>query len=148
MAYCVFITPSSPPVLYNTLPYRCLDLGTKADFQTTIRVKFSDGTQIQSTFASTSAIQPVYAFVRTALKPEYADKSFNLCMSRPLSSLPLNLKKSLILINRATTEIRIPRTPRRRTQKEPSYKTDYPACQLRICSRIPSCWIDGWNGWK
>ena len=44
-------------------------------------MKFSDGTQIQSTFASTSAIQPVYAFVRTALKSEYADKSFNLCTS-------------------------------------------------------------------
>ena len=62
-----------------------------ADRQTTIRVKFSDGTQIQSTFASTSAIQPVYAFVRTALKPEYADKSFNLCKSRrPLLELVIN----------------------------------------------------------
>jgi hypothetical protein len=60
----------------------CKSLGgdkERANGQTTIRVKFSDGTQIQSTFASTSAIQPVYAFVRNALKPEFASKTFNLC---------------------------------------------------------------------
>ncbi|ORY35445.1 hypothetical protein BCR39DRAFT_509777 [Naematelia encephala] len=44
--------------------------------ETTIRVKFSDGTQIQSIFPSTSPIQPVYAFVRSALSPEVASKPF------------------------------------------------------------------------
>lgn len=43
---------------------------------TTIRVRFSDGTQIQSTFPSTSPIQPVYAFVRASLRPEASAKPF------------------------------------------------------------------------
>ncbi|BEJ12649.1 hypothetical protein CspHIS471_0211090 [Cutaneotrichosporon sp. HIS471] len=42
----------------------------------TIRIKFSDGTQIQSVFPSSSAIQPVYAFVRESLSPDVATKPF------------------------------------------------------------------------
>lgn len=74
-----------PPGIHDVRKY-----GQMADDKTTIRVKFSDGTQIQSVFASTSAIQPVYAFVRTALKSEYADKSFNLCTSIPTLCLELD----------------------------------------------------------
>ncbi|EIW67371.1 hypothetical protein TREMEDRAFT_33971, partial [Tremella mesenterica DSM 1558] len=43
---------------------------------TTIRIKFSDGTQIQNIFPSSSPIQPVYQFVRSALIPEVISKSF------------------------------------------------------------------------
>ncbi|RSH88618.1 hypothetical protein EHS25_002845 [Saitozyma podzolica] len=43
---------------------------------TTIRIRFSDGTQIQSTFPSSSPIQPVYAFVRSALIAEASSKTF------------------------------------------------------------------------
>ncbi|GMK59157.1 hypothetical protein CspeluHIS016_0701720 [Cutaneotrichosporon spelunceum] len=42
----------------------------------TIRVKFSDGTQIQSVFPSSSPIQPVYAFVRESLSSVAASKPF------------------------------------------------------------------------
>ncbi|KAL1408721.1 hypothetical protein Q8F55_005534 [Vanrija albida] len=44
----------------------------------TIRVKFSDGTQIQSTFPSTSPIQPVYDFIRLSLSPAALEKTFTL----------------------------------------------------------------------
>ncbi|WWD18975.1 hypothetical protein CI109_103432 [Kwoniella shandongensis] len=43
---------------------------------TTIRIKFSDGTMIQSVFPSSSPIQPVYAFVRSALADEVKSKGF------------------------------------------------------------------------
>lgn len=43
---------------------------------TTIRIKFSDGTQVQNTFPSTSPIQPVYAFVRSTLDPSASAKPF------------------------------------------------------------------------
>ncbi|KAK8854876.1 hypothetical protein IAR55_003615 [Kwoniella newhampshirensis] len=43
---------------------------------TTIRIKFTDGTMIQSVFPSTSPIQPVYAFVRSALAEEAKTKGF------------------------------------------------------------------------
>ncbi|KAK4683788.1 hypothetical protein P7C73_g6440, partial [Tremellales sp. Uapishka_1] len=43
---------------------------------TTIRIKFSDSTQIESTFPSTSAIQPVYAFVRSTLNEGSSSKPF------------------------------------------------------------------------
>ncbi|KAL7423439.1 hypothetical protein Q5752_001019 [Cryptotrichosporon argae] len=45
---------------------------------TTIRVKFSDGTQIQSVFPSNGPIQPVYAFVRSALAPAALSVPFTL----------------------------------------------------------------------
>ncbi|KLT38604.1 hypothetical protein CC85DRAFT_289353 [Cutaneotrichosporon oleaginosum] len=44
----------------------------------TIRIKFSDGTQIQSIFPSTSPIQPVYAFVRESLSSDATAKPFTL----------------------------------------------------------------------
>ncbi|WVF72702.1 hypothetical protein IAT40_007520 [Kwoniella sp. CBS 6097] len=43
---------------------------------TTIRIKFSDGTIIQNVFPSNSPIQPVYAFVRTVLRDEVREKPF------------------------------------------------------------------------
>ncbi|CAD6580027.1 MAG: hypothetical protein TREMPRED_002631 [Tremellales sp. Tagirdzhanova-0007] len=43
---------------------------------TTIRVKFSDGTQVQSAFPSTSPIQPVYTFVRSTLDSSASSKPF------------------------------------------------------------------------
>ncbi|WVR07427.1 hypothetical protein IAU60_004468 [Kwoniella sp. DSM 27419] len=43
---------------------------------TTIRIKFSDGTIIQNVFPSTSPIQPVYAFVRSALHHDASEKPF------------------------------------------------------------------------
>ena len=109
-----------------------------ANEQTTIRVKFSDGTQIQSTFASTSAIQPVYAFVRNALKPEYASKTFNLCMS----PLPLPYP----LTNRATTTIHISRTPHSPTQEIYHFENNHPTCQLWVRERRSCGWVDGWKG--
>ncbi|KAI9637313.1 uncharacterized protein MKK02DRAFT_43236 [Dioszegia hungarica] len=46
--------------------------------ETTIRIKFSDGTQVQSVFPSSSPIQPVYAFVRTCLDSSASSKPFTL----------------------------------------------------------------------
>ncbi|WVQ81979.1 hypothetical protein IAT38_004106 [Cryptococcus sp. DSM 104549] len=43
---------------------------------TTIRIKFSDGTMIQSVFPSSGPIQPVYAFVRSSLRDDVKQKSF------------------------------------------------------------------------
>ncbi|WVQ99915.1 hypothetical protein IAU59_007058 [Kwoniella sp. CBS 9459] len=43
---------------------------------TTIRIKFSDGTIIQNVFPSSTPIQPVYAFVRTALRDEVRENPF------------------------------------------------------------------------
>ncbi|WWD02426.1 hypothetical protein V865_000465 [Kwoniella europaea PYCC6329] len=43
---------------------------------TTIRIKFSDGTIIQNIFPSDSPIQPVYEFIRTALIEEVINKPF------------------------------------------------------------------------
>nr|XP_018261360.1 uncharacterized protein I303_05798 [Kwoniella dejecticola CBS 10117]OBR83518.1 hypothetical protein I303_05798 [Kwoniella dejecticola CBS 10117] len=43
---------------------------------TTIRIKFSDGTIIQNTFPSDSPIQPVYGFIRLALRDEVLSRPF------------------------------------------------------------------------
>ncbi|KAK6910631.1 hypothetical protein I203_104663 [Kwoniella mangroviensis CBS 8507] len=43
---------------------------------TTIRIKFSDGTIIQNIFPSDSPIQPVYEFIRTALIEEVISEPF------------------------------------------------------------------------
>ncbi|OWZ66025.1 hypothetical protein AYX15_02566 [Cryptococcus neoformans] len=44
--------------------------------ETTMRIKFSDGTIIQSVFPSSSPIQPVYAFVRSCLDEASQTKTF------------------------------------------------------------------------
>ncbi|WVQ89733.1 hypothetical protein IAS59_003496 [Cryptococcus gattii] len=44
--------------------------------ETTMRIKFSDGTIIQSVFPSSSPIQPVYAFVRSCLDEASRTKAF------------------------------------------------------------------------
>ncbi|WVN90188.1 uncharacterized protein L203_105424 [Cryptococcus depauperatus CBS 7841] len=44
--------------------------------ETTVRIKFSDGTIVQSVFSSSARIQPVYAFVRSCLSDEAQSKPF------------------------------------------------------------------------
>jgi hypothetical protein len=47
--------------------------------QTTIRVKFSDRTQLEKTFPSTNKIRSVYAFVRSSLREDVRPIKFILC---------------------------------------------------------------------
>lgn len=47
--------------------------------QTTIRVRFSDRTQLEKTFPSSDKIRSVYAFVRSALRDDVKPTKFILC---------------------------------------------------------------------
>lgn len=47
--------------------------------QTTIRVKFSDRSQLEKTFQSTDKIKSVYAFVRNSLREDVQSIKFVLC---------------------------------------------------------------------
>lgn len=47
--------------------------------QTTIRVRFSDRTQLEKTFPSTDKIRSVYAFVRSSLRDDVKHIKFILC---------------------------------------------------------------------
>lgn len=49
--------------------------------QTTIRVRFSDRTQLEKAFPSTSKIRAVYAFVRGSLREDVKPIKFVLCAS-------------------------------------------------------------------
>jgi len=53
--------------------------------QSTIRVRFSDRTQIEKTFPSTNPISFVYAFIRSSLREDVKSVKFTLCWN-PLSS--------------------------------------------------------------
>ena len=47
--------------------------------QTTIRVRFSDRTQLEKTFSSSDKIRSVYAFVRSSLRDDVKPIKFILC---------------------------------------------------------------------
>ncbi|KAF7967286.1 hypothetical protein HWV62_44655 [Athelia sp. TMB] len=47
---------------------------------TTIRVRFTDRTQLERTFPSTDKIRSVYAFVRSSLRDDVKPIKFVLCM--------------------------------------------------------------------
>lgn len=55
--------------------------------QTTIRIKFSDRSQLQKSFPSTDKIRSVYAFVRSSLREDVKPIKFVLCSCASL--LPL-----------------------------------------------------------
>lgn len=50
--------------------------------QTTIRIRFTDRTQLEKTFPSTDKIRSVYAFVRNSLREDVKPIKFVLCESR------------------------------------------------------------------
>lgn len=61
------------------VPYlckKCLTVAPKA----TIRVKFSDRTQLERTFPSADRIRSVYAFVRILLREDVKPIKFVLCV--------------------------------------------------------------------
>lgn len=49
--------------------------------QTTIRIRFTDRTQLERTFPSTDKIRSVYAFVRNSLREDVKPIKFILCMT-------------------------------------------------------------------
>ncbi|KAL9933200.1 hypothetical protein V8E36_007918 [Tilletia maclaganii] len=63
--------------------------GTTKKVYTTvrIRIRFSNGTQLESAFPATSSLSPVYDFVRTSLAPEHAAKRFTLYITPPKRDL-------------------------------------------------------------
>ncbi|KAJ8586259.1 hypothetical protein M405DRAFT_864735 [Rhizopogon salebrosus TDB-379] len=84
---------------------------------TTIRVRFSDRTQLEKTFPSTDKIRSVYAFVRSSLRDDVKPIKFILYQSPPkrdllvsdpnvrdLSLVELQLSPSSILLLRFTDE--------------------------------------------
>ncbi|WRT68296.1 uncharacterized protein IL334_005272 [Kwoniella shivajii] len=69
---------------------------------TTIRIKFSDGTIVQNIFPSSSPIQPVYDFVRTTLSEDVINKPFVLYQppktkypEHPIPSISTSKKSNL-----------------------------------------------------
>lgn len=73
--------------------------------QTTIRIRFTDRTQLEKTFPSTDKIRSVYAFVRNLLREDVKPIKFVLCES-------LQVK----LCHPATQARRRPDTSEARTQ--------------------------------
>ena len=65
--------------------------------QTTIRVRFSDRTQLEKAFPSTSKIRAVYAFVRGSLREDVKPIKFVLCESAPRGPLR-------VILNLGTTD--------------------------------------------
>ncbi|KAE8221285.1 hypothetical protein CF319_g5326 [Tilletia indica] len=63
--------------------------GTTKKVYTTVRlrIRFSNGTQLESTFPSSSSLSPVYDFVRTSLAPAHASKKFTLYLTPPKRDL-------------------------------------------------------------
>jgi tether containing UBX domain for GLUT4 len=48
--------------------------------ETTIRIRFTDRTQLEKVFSSTDKIRSVYAFVRSSLREDVKPIKFILCM--------------------------------------------------------------------
>lgn len=65
--------------------------------QTTIRVRFSDRTQLEKAFPSTSKIRAVYAFVRGTLREDVKPIKFVLCEFAPPGPLR-------VVLNLVTTD--------------------------------------------
>lgn len=62
--------------------FPCIAQSTMLEnLQTTIRVKFSDRSQLEKTFQSTNKIKAVYAFVRNSLREDVKPIKFVLCAS-------------------------------------------------------------------
>ncbi|KAK0529175.1 hypothetical protein OC842_004322 [Tilletia horrida] len=62
--------------------------GTKKTYTTVrLRIRFSNGTQLESTFPATSTLPPVYRFVRESLAPAHAAKKFTLYVTPPKRDL-------------------------------------------------------------
>jgi hypothetical protein len=56
-------------------------------YQTTLRIRFPDQTQLEKVFQSTEKIRSVYAFVRSCLREDVKPVKFILCMpTRPLQN--------------------------------------------------------------
>ncbi|KAK0544800.1 hypothetical protein OC846_005924 [Tilletia horrida] len=52
-----------------------------------LRVRFSNGTQLENTFPASATLTPVYNFVRSSLAPAYTSKKFTLYVSPPKRDL-------------------------------------------------------------
>ena len=63
---------------FHPLPYLYLTNGIYL-FQTRIRVKFPDRTQLEKVFPSTDKIKSVYAFTRNSLREDVKPIKFILC---------------------------------------------------------------------
>ncbi|CAD6913270.1 unnamed protein product [Tilletia controversa] len=63
--------------------------GTTKKVYTTVRlrIRFSNGTQIESAFPASSPLPPVYDFVRSSLAPAHAPKKFTLYLTPPKRDL-------------------------------------------------------------
>lgn len=55
----------------------------QSSIQTKIRIKFTDGTQVEKVFLSTNKIKAVYNFVRGCLREEVKTVMFTLCNASP-----------------------------------------------------------------
>ncbi|KAF4596438.1 hypothetical protein EYR38_007825 [Pleurotus pulmonarius] len=77
------------------------DVAKKARWPfTTIRVKFSDRTQLEKTFPSTDKIRSVYAFVRPLLREDVRPIKFILYQTPPKRDLKVSDPKDILLTAR------------------------------------------------
>lgn len=72
----------------RTCPFRLATVVSLTVAQTTIRVRFSDRTQLEKAFPSTSKIRAVYAFVRGSLREDVKPIKFVLCECGVFLSTP------------------------------------------------------------
>ena len=62
-------------------PFILSAIKSEPSIKTTIRIRFTDRTQLEKTFPSTDKIRSVYAFVRSSLRDDVKPVKFILCMS-------------------------------------------------------------------
>jgi tether containing UBX domain for GLUT4 len=79
-------------------------------FETTIRIRFTDRTQLEKVFPSTDKIRSVYAFVRSSLREDVKPIKFILCMPCLLGNSilwhnPYQIKHLLNEISKSPTQM-------------------------------------------
>lgn len=65
--------------MYGDLFVHFYAIETYISFETTIRIRFTDRTQLEKIFTSTDKIRSVYAFVRSSLRDDVKPIKFILC---------------------------------------------------------------------